>query len=270
MLYNFPTLIGLGREMVYKRTQGKSWGPQGPSVLGAMMKKIFSLGLALGLLLAALSISPTPAAAQNAGFVSSVMSRMSKSQQSLRTLRANISMWKYNAQLREEDAYQGIVLYIPGPGGTSASFMRLEWTSPQHETLAVAKGSYMFYRPRLGTVIVGNTRSVGGSKNNDVLQLMGMSAAQLRTRFGEFQDQREETLGGGVWTQHFRVTPKGAASYKYIEVWVDKEGFPVQTKMVEKNDDATTVRLTNVQKNQTIPLDEFTLKLDANVKRVRG
>ncbi len=235
------------------------------------MKKIFSFSLAVGLLLTALSISSIPTAnAQSPGFVSSVLSRMAKNQQSLKTLRANISMWKYNAQLREEDTYQGIVLYIPGPGGSRASFMRLEWTSPQHETLAISKGSYMFYRPRLATVIVGTTSSVGGAKNNDVLQLMGMSAAQLRTRFGEFQDMREETLGGGVWTQHFRVTPKGAASYKYIEVWVDKEGFPVQTKMVEKNDDATTVRLTNVQKNQTIPLDEFTLKLDSNVKRVKG
>src|SRR3977135_677876 len=148
--------------------------------------------------------------------------------------------------------------------------MCFEMTRPQNETLAVAKGNYMFYRPRLNTVIVGTTSSVGGAKNNDVLQLMGMSAAQLRSRFGEFQDQRGETFVGGACTQHFRVTPKGAASYKYIEVWVDKEGFPVQTKMVEKNDDATTVRMTNVQKNQTIPLAQFTVKLDANVKRVKG
>ncbi len=235
------------------------------------MKKIFSFGLAIGLLLTALSVSSTPKAnAQSAGLVSSILSRMEKNKQSLKTLRANISMWKYNAQLREEDTYQGVVLYIPGPGGSRASFVRLEWTSPQHETLAISKGSYMFYRPRLGTVIIGTTRSVGGAKNNDVLELMSMSATQLRTKFGEFQDVRDETLGGGVWTQHFRVTPKGAASYKYIEVWVDKEGFPVQTKMVEKNDDATTVRLTNVQKNQTIPLTEFVLQLDANVKRVKG
>jgi outer membrane lipoprotein-sorting protein len=235
-----------------------------------MMKKIFSLGLAIGLLLT-LSISSTPTAnAQGAGFVSSVLSRMAKNQQNLKTLRANITMWKYNSQLREEDTYQGGVLVIPGPGGSRASLMRLEWTSPQHETLTVSKGSYMFYRPRLNIVVVGTTSSVGGSSNNDVLQLMGMSAAQLRTKFGEFQDQREETLGGGVWTQHFRVDPKGAASYKYIEVWVDKEGFPVQTKMVEKNNDATTMRLTNVQKNQTIPLDQFTQKLDASVKRVKG
>jgi outer membrane lipoprotein-sorting protein len=46
--------------------------------------------------------------------------------------------------------------------------------------------------------------------------------------------------------------------------------MPVQTKMVEKNDDSTTVRLTNVEKNQPIPLDQFKLKLDSDVKRLKG
>ena len=46
--------------------------------------------------------------------------------------------------------------------------------------------------------------------------------------------------------------------------------MPVQTKMVEKNDDSTTLRLSSVEKNQTISKDQFMLKLDANVKRVKG
>jgi outer membrane lipoprotein-sorting protein len=235
------------------------------------MKKLFSLGLSVGLLLTALSIQPTSVAnAQIAGLASSILSRLEKNQKSLRTLRANISMVKYNSQLRDEDKYQGIVLYIPGAAGSSSAFVRLEWTNPQHEILAVANGNYSLYRPRLSTVLEGKTGSIKSSKDSDVLALMNMSATQLRTRFGDFQDMREETLWGGVWTQHFKVTPKTAASYKYIEVWIDKEGMPVQTKMVEKNDDSTTVRLTNVEKNQTIPMDQFKLKLDSNVKRVKG
>jgi hypothetical protein len=234
------------------------------------MKKLFSLSLVVGLLLTALSIQLTSVAkAQSAGLVSSALSRLEKNNRNLKTLRANISMLKYNAQLRDEDKYQGIVLYIPGAAGSSSAFVRLEWTQPQHEILAVANGQYNLFRPRLGTVLEGKTGSMP-SKDGDVLALMNMSATQLRTRFGEPQDVREETLGGGVWTQHFRVTPKGNASYKYIEVWIDKEGMPVQTKMVEKNDDSTTVRLTNIEKNQNIPLDQFKLKLDSNVKRVKG
>ena len=71
-------------------------------------------------------------------------------------------------------------------------------------------------------------------------------------------------------TTHFTAVPKTAASYKYIEIWVDDSGMPVQTKMVEKNDDSTTLRLSSVEKNQTISKDQFMLKLDANVKRVKG
>ncbi|MEK6333639.1 MAG: outer membrane lipoprotein carrier protein LolA [Acidobacteriota bacterium] len=234
------------------------------------MKKVISFIFVAALLVGVVTLPGARKAEAQAGLVSSILSRLEKNRQSLKTLRANLDMWKYNAQLRDEDHYKGIILYIPGVGGSRNSFVRLEWTSPQHETLAVAKGSYKFYRPRLNTVIEGNTRSVAGGKNNDVLELMSMSAAQFRSKFGEFQDVRDETLGGGVWTQHFRVTPKGAASYQYIEVWVDKEGLPVQTKMVEKNNDATTVRLTNITKNQTISPGEFDLKLDSSVKRVKG
>jgi outer membrane lipoprotein-sorting protein len=236
-----------------------------------MMKKIFTLSLTIALALTVLSVPSISAATpQSAGFVSAVLSRMEKNRRSLKSMRANISMVKFNAQLRDEDKYQGLVLYIPGAGGSASAFVRLEWTQPQHEILAVANGGYSLYRPRLNTVLEGKTGAIKSQKDSDVLSLMNMSATQLRTRFGEFQEQREETLWGGVWTQHFKVTPKAAASYKYIEVWVDKEGMPVQTKMVEKNDDSTTVRLTNVEKNANIPLDQFKLKLDGNVKHVKG
>ena len=235
------------------------------------MKKLFSLNLIVGLLLAVLALKPTPVAnAQGAGLVSSILNSMERNKRSLKTLRANISMRKYNAQLRDNDDYSGVVLYIPGPAGSGSAFVRLEWTKPQQEILAVANGNYTLYRPRLNMAYEGKTGSIKSQKDSDVLALMNMSATQLRTKFGEFEDMREETLWGGVWTRHFKVTPKSAASYKYIEVWVDKEGMPVQTKMVEKNDDSTTVRLTNLEKNQTIPMDQFKLKLDSSVKRVKG
>jgi len=195
---------------------------------------------------------------------------MDKQKRSLRTLRANISMQKYNSQLRETDIYVGVVLYIPGAAGSSSAFVRLEWTKPQQEILAVANGNYTLYRPRLNQAIEGKTGSIKSEKDSDVLALMNMSAAQLRTKFGEFQDMRDETLWGGVQTTHFTAVPKTAASYKYIEVWVDDGGMPVQTKMVEKNDDSTTVRLTNVEKNQDIPRDQFKLNLNSGVKRIKG
>jgi len=235
-----------------------------------MKKPIFPnlIAVLLGALVA--FVASTPVKAQSAGLVSSILNRMERNKQSLKTLRANISMQKYNAQLRDKDDYSGVVFYIPGATGSGSAFVRLEWTKPQHEILAVANGNYTLYRPRLSMAYVGKTGSIKSQKDSDVLALMNMSASQLRTRFGEFQDVREETLWGGVHTTHFKVVPKTAASYSYIEVWVDEGGMPVQTKMVEKNDDSTTVRLTNVEKNQTIPTDQFTLNLDSKVKKVKG
>jgi outer membrane lipoprotein-sorting protein len=64
--------------------------------------------------------------------------------------------------------------------------------------------------------------------------------------------------------------PKGNASFKYAEIWVDSSGMPVQTKIVEKNDDATTMRLSGLERNLKISADEFSVKLDSNVKIVKG
>lgn len=232
------------------------------------MKRLFSFSLVIGLFLATMSIAPASrTSAQSAGLVSSILQRMEKNKRNLKTLRADINMEKYNSQLRDKETWSGIVLYIPAVGN---AFVRLEWNSPHHEILTSENGNYILYQPRKKLAYEGKNKVVGNKGDNGVLELMSMSASQLRTRFGEFQDMHDETLWGGVWTQHFKVTPKTAASYKYIEVWVDGEGMPVQTKMVEKNDDATTVRLTNLAKNQTIPLDQFKQNLDSSVKRVKS
>jgi outer membrane lipoprotein-sorting protein len=232
------------------------------------MKRLFSFSLVVGLFLATMSLAPASrTSAQSAGLVSSILNRMERQKKNLKTLRADINMEKYNSQLRDKETWSGIVLYIPGAGN---AFVRLEWNRPQHEILTSENGNYMLYQPRKGIVYEGKNNHFSNRGDSDVLSLMNMSATQLRTKFGEFQDVREETLWGGVATTHFKVYPKVAASYKYIEAWIDNEGMPVQTKMVEKNDDATTIRLTNLAKNQTIPPGEFKQNLDASVKRVKG
>ena len=231
------------------------------------MKRLIPPALVTAIMVS-LIVMPSPRVSAQAGLVSSLYTRLERNRQNLKSLSADISMEKYNSQLRDSEKYVGTVRYIP-MGGRSA-FVRLEWTNPQHEILVVANGAYTLCRLRLNMCYVGTTNSIKSAKDSDVLALLNMSASQLRTRFGELEDVRDENLWGGVSATHFKAVPKSAASYKYIEVWVDKEGLPVQTKMVEKNDDSTTVRLTNVAKNQTIPMDQFQLKLDSSVKKVKG
>jgi outer membrane lipoprotein-sorting protein len=232
------------------------------------MKRVITPILALALLAIALVAVPVPRTDAQAGLVSSLYTRMQRNQQTLKSLSADISMDKYNSQIRDSDKFYGTVKYIP-VGGKSA-FVRLEWTKPQHEILVVANGAYTLCRLRMNMCYVGNTTQIKSDKDSDVLALLNMSTTQLRARFGDLQDVRDENLWGDVATTHFKAVPKNGASYNYIEVWVDSSGMPVQTKMVEKNNDSTTVRLTNVSKNQTIPKTEFDYKPDPSFKKIKG
>ena len=234
------------------------------------MKRLVPLSLLLAVL-AGVSIISSPKATngQSAGLVSSVLSRMERNRQSLKSLKASLSMEKYNAQLRDKDSYSGWVLYVPGSGRDAS--VRIEWQRPRHEILAVAKGQYTLFRPSLGQAIVGKSGSVKGKAGaSGILDMMYMSKQQLEAKFQPVQDVREETLWGGVSTIHLTLVPKGNASFKYAEIWVDSSGMPVQTKIVEKNDDATTMRLNGVERNLKISPDEFSVKLDSSVKILKG
>jgi len=233
------------------------------------MKRLVPLGLAVAIMLAAVAVSsPTDVNAQSAGLVSSLLNRMERNRQTLKSLRASVSMEKYNAQIHDSDKYSGYVLYVPG-AGRSAN-VRLEWQRPQHEILAVSNGAYTLYRPRTQTAWVGRA-GTGIGKQSRLFDYLTMSKQQLTARF-DIQDVRSETLWGGVSTVHVTLIPKSGSGFssKYAEVWVDDGGMPVQVKMVERNDDSTTVRLLNIERNAGISSDQFQLQLDGSVKKIQS
>lgn len=233
------------------------------------MKRLISSGLvAVFILSALLIVSPRTTNGQGAGLLSSVLNRLEKNRQSLKSLRAGISVVKYNSQIGVEDKYNGVVIYLPS-GGRQAS-VRIDWTSPRREIVAVSNNKYTIFRPSQRIAYTGDSRKMGDNKTGSLMAMMNMSRQQLEARFHPVKDVREETLWGGVGTIHLTLVPKGNASYKYAEVWIDSAGMPVQTKIVEKNDDSTTMRLTGLEKNQKIDSSEFDIKLDSNVKIVKS
>jgi outer membrane lipoprotein-sorting protein len=225
------------------------------------MRRLVPLGLAVALLLGISINPPSDVKAQGAGLVSSYLNKMERNHRDLKSLRATIDMVKYNPQTRDEDKYKGVVLYVPAAGRNA--YVRVDWNYPQKETLAVANGKFTLFRPRLKMAYQGNSKS-SKNKPGGALEFLNMSKQQLMARF-DVQDMGQETLYGGVSTAHMKLVPKGGASFKYAEAWIDGDGMVVQTKVIEKNDDSTTVRLTNLQRNPNIPLEEFFLKLDPKI-----
>lgn len=233
------------------------------------MKRFVPLSLILVLLVGALVATSPAANAQSAGLVSAVLNRMERNRASLKSLKASLSMEKYNAQLRDADKYRGVILYMPASGRNAS--VRIDWSSPAKETLAVADGKYTLFKPRLGVAYTGSSNSskVRGNTGG-MMDLLYLSRQQLEARFQPVQDVREETLWGGVSTIHLTLVPKSGASFKYAEIWVDAAGMPVQTKVVEKNGDATTMRMTSVERNIRLNSDEFKISLDSGVKIIKG
>jgi len=234
------------------------------------MKRLISSGLMLAFILSTLVfVTPATTNGQGAGLVSSVLSRLEKNRQNLKSLRAGVSMVKYNSQLGVEDKYNGVVIYLPTSGRQAS--VRIDWSSPRREVMSVKDNKYSLYRPALKVLYTGDPRKMHGNdgKASGLMDMMNMSRQQLEARFQPVKDVREETLWGGVSTIHLTLVPKGNPGYKYAEVWIDSAGMPVQTKIVEKNDDSTTMRLTGLEKNQKIDPSEFDIKVDSSVKIVK-
>lgn len=232
------------------------------------MKRLIGLSLSMAMFAVLAVATPQEVNGQSAGLVSSVVNKMEQNRQSLKSLRAGIVMEKYNSQLRSAEKIVGVIAYTPATG--KAANVRIEWEKP-HEILTVVNQTYWLYKPRLGVVYTGKS-GPNPQKGGGITDMMNLSRQQLAQRYEPIQDVREETLWGGVSTIHLRLVPKSSsnAGFKYAEIWVDSSGMPVQTKIVEKNDDATTVRLNNIERNVKISSEQFSVKYDSSVKVIKS
>ena len=221
--------------------------------------------IAIGILFAA---SASQAAAQP-GVLGEILKRMDNHNKALVSVKSSIKMNKYNAQLGENDVTEGDLSYLPGRSEKSI-FVRIDWTKPVVESLAIGNGKYSLYRPRTKQVIKGTVDSTkGNSKSGGALAFMSMSKAQLRENY-DVKYSGEEKVSSGTDTFHLVLIPKKPGSYKSADLWVDVNGMPVQAKIIEKNNDATTVLLFNIQKNVTVKASIFDIVPPKGTAVVQG
>ncbi len=229
--------------------------------------KIFSrsgfTAVALILLFSAFAVTETKAQQLN-----EILKRMEVSHNNIKSLRSSVRMVKYDSILKVSDTTDGTSIYLPLKGRDA--LVRIDWTKPAQETLSVVNGKYVIYRPRLNQAIIGNVKDAKGSgKANGALSFMNMSKAQLKANY-DIKYLGQENVNGGTPTWHLELTPKTPQNYKSAELWVDGDGMPIQAKIIEKNNDATTILLSNIKKNETINAEAFNVNLPENVKRIKG
>jgi outer membrane lipoprotein-sorting protein len=228
------------------------------------MKNYFRLGLAAAALMLffnAFVVTETKAQGVN----DQILKKMDEHYKALTSLRASVTMVKFDSLLQESDKYEGTTIYLPAKGRDA--YVRINWSKPAEEILSVVNGKYVVYRPRLNQAIIGETKNApkGGVKANNALAFMNMSRAQLKANY-TIRYMGQENVSGGIPTWHLELTPKTKQKYKLADLWVDGNGMPIQAKVTETNNDTTTVLLSNMQKNATINAGDFEVALPKDVK----
>lgn len=232
------------------------------------MKSFYKLSLAtiaITLFFNAFAVTETKA---QANVLNEILKRMEVNRNAMTSLRSNVTMVKYNDQLKESDTTQGNSMYLPVKGRDA--LVRIDWTKPVQETLAVVNGQYVLYRPRLKQAITGDAKNAkGNGKANGALAFMNMSKDQLKANYS-IKYLGQENVTGGVPTWHLELTPKTASNFKTAELWVDGNGMPIQAKVIETNNDWTTILLSSFEKNAKVDRSQFEVKLPKDTKIIKG
>jgi outer membrane lipoprotein-sorting protein len=200
--------------------------------------------------------------------VSEVLRRMDVRYKNMQTLQADIVLEKYSQQIDETDRSSGKIKYIPKTS-KNVMYIRIDWMQPVEERMAVIGDEYRIYRPKLKQVYEGKTSSAkNNAKAGSALAFLSMSRKELVDNFTH-RDLGDETIAGGTKAVHLELTPKNAATYKLAHLWVDKDGVPVMARIVEKNDDSTTILISNLKLNATLDGKDFVIDYPKSIKPIR-
>jgi outer membrane lipoprotein-sorting protein len=220
--------------------------------------------IAIALTLVFVSVAATETNAQ----INEILKRMDTYYAKLQALRSDIKMIKYNDNLKvteDSDIYEGKMMYLPAKGRNA--YVRIDWSKPV-ETFSVVDKKYVIYRPRLKQALTGNVDNAKGSAGaNNPLSFINMSKQQLKANF-DIKYLGEETATGAT-TWHLELTPKKGAKYKKSDIWVNKNGLPIQIKITESSNDSTTVQLTSINDSGKINPADFKVNLPDGTKIVK-
>lgn len=206
--------------------------------------------------------------------VSEILKRMDAYNKNLSSLKADVTMKKFNPQLNTTDILIGSTILVQ-KCKSKKQCIRLDWKTengrPKNESVSVIADDYELYTGgSRNQVVYGKVNKAKGSPQaGSALAFMNMSRAQLKANYDiAYLGQEKLSTGRDVW--HLELTPKATNTYKAAEIWVDSDGMPRQAKVIERNGDTTTVLLTNDVPNQKINTSVFQLNYPDNVKKIPG
>src|SRR6185369_8251140 len=111
--------------------------------------------------------------------------------------------------------------------------------------------------------------TIADYQKNAFVIFSNLSKEKLKTNY-ILRYTGEEKVSGTIPAWHLELTSKTAKSYAKIELWVNGDGMPIQSKFTENNGDWTIVLLSNLQKNIKINATDFKIDLPKDTKIIRN
>jgi outer membrane lipoprotein-sorting protein len=235
------------------------------------MKKLMFLAVAAGIyFLLAGADQPVSANAQ-AQLLTGILNKMEKAHHDLKSLKAEMVLEKTNHQIGVTDSEFGQLLYKPGTQ-KSKQKLRIDYTKPSKDILAVDGDNFVFYQPRINQAFKGVASKYSKGKQGGFAQFItiGLSGS-LKSASGKYNISfvKDETVEG-MMTSVLRLTPKSNDQFTSVDIWVNQQnGFPVRFSGTERNGDVTMVTLKNLQLNANLSNEVFALDLPSGTKIVK-
>ena len=235
------------------------------------MKKLISLAIMAGISLLIAGVDRSASANAQAQLLTGILNKMEKAHQDLKSLKAEMVLERTNTQIGVTDSEFGQLLYKPGPQ-KSKQKLRIDYTKPSKDVLAVDGDNFVFYQPRIKQAFKGMASKYSKGKQGGLAQVItialdgSLKSASGKYNIGFVKDEMVE----GVMTSVLRLTPKSNDQFTSFDIWVNQQsGFPVRFSGTERNGDQTMVTLKNLQLNTNVPNNAFALDLPSGTKIVK-
>lgn len=230
-----------------------------------LMKKVLLLAFVVAIVFSFTGTTTTNAAPQ---LLTGILNKMEKAHQDLKSLKADLFQQKTNAQIGVSDNEYGALLYKPAAGKGKGK-LRIDYTRPSKDTIALVGDSVIYYQPRINQVFKSTLAKAAKGKVGGYTQLIGLDGS-IKSLAGNYQiDFLKDELINGQMTTLLRLTPKSGGQFTAIDIWVNQQSWmPAQWKLVERNGDYTIVSLKNVQLNANIPDTAFNVTIPNGTKVV--
>lgn len=205
-----------------------------------------------------------PAAA--ADTLESVLGRIDRGGESLKTLSAGVRRTSHTAAINEDNVDTGSMVLKRSKRDVKVV---VDLTHPDAKSVALDGKKVEVYYPKIKTVQEFDVGKNRGLVDQFLLLGFGTNGKELASSY-DMKLLGEETVGSQK-TAHLELVPKSPQVQRYLkkaELWIpENSSYPVQQKLCLAAGDYMQVTYSNMKVNPALPDSELKLKLPKGVKR---